>query len=670
MDRSVGASKPLREPQPKPARSARNERRIQNGKQIDIPEPDNIPPSSAASPEGGSGRTSSHAPKTEKSHSQVVKTSIRWSRKKASDASQLYRPLNNLQTIIDSIQSSKGFKSVGHLNKFLGAAIKALNVQDRDAAISAAITLGEDEHLFILRDIVEIVSIPSPNPTLSKQIRFDDHVAPFMSLLLDTFTNLSLQRQCRKFPSTINGTDGERAARLFHGAIQRLSKVNSENLYLLCRVLNSLLRCNEKVAHDELLVIYHSLNDRAKGLYSTHVGKRIRQSLQETATYLSPLSARMSIDDPKNELDKSNGVADRYGLIDGPGELSRSGKRHDNDSHAIDKIRILPTKNELRSSRPEYLPVNDASAPHFLTDGPARLFDIHFRLLREDLIGPIRDAVTFLLNNVKPAAPFPNSFASLRHSRALGGAVRLYTRVSVQSAQFHKFKGLVFRIQFQQPEQFRSLTPLHRINHWKATKSFESGSLMCLISNKPEVECFLTVANKDEKALGRHREWAYGDVIVEEKNTDALRYLLQVMSGAANDPDAFALMEFPNILLPAYRLILENLQTRWKFPYLPFSHLICHEPLSNENNYLLLREICPDPPIYTTKVNGFLFDLEPLKRQKSSSSLKLSARASTDNRDLLRKLVRETTLDEGQCRGLVAALTQELALIQGIINPN
>src|SRR5271170_7198497 len=70
--------------------------------------------------------------------------------------------------------------------------------------------------------------------------------------------------------------------------------------------------------------------------------------------------------------------------IDLPGQLSKSGARHDNDSHLIANIQILPTKDELLCKRVSYIPFNNPAAPHFL-EGPARLCDIHFRLLREDL---------------------------------------------------------------------------------------------------------------------------------------------------------------------------------------------------------------------------------------------------------------------------------------------
>lgn len=76
---------------------------------------------------------------------------------------------------------------------------------------------------------------------------------------------------------------------------------------------------------------------------------------------------------------------------DGPGELSRHGPRHDNDHADIKDIRLLPTWEELNSERPPYLPRVDPSTWH--EKGLAGLIARSYRLLREETVGPIRNAV-------------------------------------------------------------------------------------------------------------------------------------------------------------------------------------------------------------------------------------------------------------------------------------
>lgn len=63
-----------------------------------------------------------------------------------------------------------------------------------------------------------------------------------------------------------------------------------------------------------------------------------------------------------------------------PGELSQLGPRHDNDHDSIRDIKILPTAEEILSTRQEYLPSNDPSESHL--PGLEGLLDRQFRLLR------------------------------------------------------------------------------------------------------------------------------------------------------------------------------------------------------------------------------------------------------------------------------------------------
>ncbi|CAG8692783.1 14621_t:CDS:2 [Funneliformis mosseae] len=69
-----------------------------------------------------------------------------------------------------------------------------------------------------------------------------------------------------------------------------------------------------------------------------------------------------------------------------PDELSNSGKRHDNDFEKISKISVIPTKEEILCEYMPFLPFTVPDEPHFLPDGIAKLHDIQFRFLREDML--------------------------------------------------------------------------------------------------------------------------------------------------------------------------------------------------------------------------------------------------------------------------------------------
>ncbi len=91
-----------------------------------------------------------------------------------------------------------------------------------------------------------------------------------------------------------------------------------------------------------------------------------------------------------------------------PGALSELGPRHDNDHANIFDIKILPTTEEIQSLRLEYLPSSDPTKHHF--PGLVGLLDRQFRLLREDTVGQLRDAVQIKckrLNKLTNAQPPP-----------------------------------------------------------------------------------------------------------------------------------------------------------------------------------------------------------------------------------------------------------------------
>ncbi len=102
----------------------------------------------------------------------------------------------------------------------------------------------------------------------------------------------------------------------------------------------------------------------------------------------------MLVDISKIKKARQETPNDSYGP---PGELSKYNKRHDNDFKDISKISIIPTKEEILSDRLPFLPYSLPYAPHFLPDGAAKLLDTQFRLLREDMLNPIRESISSLV---------------------------------------------------------------------------------------------------------------------------------------------------------------------------------------------------------------------------------------------------------------------------------
>jgi hypothetical protein len=87
-----------------------------------------------------------------------------------------------------------------------------------------------------------------------------------------------------------------------------------------------------------------------------------------------------------------------------PGNLSRSGSRHDNDHASISDIQALPTAQEITSNREEYLPSIDPTKHHL--PGLAGLVDGKFRRERKRNVCRtiIRSAIETAAN--RPTAHF------------------------------------------------------------------------------------------------------------------------------------------------------------------------------------------------------------------------------------------------------------------------
>lgn len=121
------------------------------------------------------------------------------------------------------------------------------------------------------------------------------------------------------------------------------------------------------------------------------------------------------------------------------------------------------------------------------------------------------------------------------------------------------------------------------------------------------------------------------------------------------------LLEFPRIMPATFTPILENLQNMQRLGQFPFHEWIIPERKEASSHAETTQDV--PPPLYT-RATGFSF---PLNGIASTSSTALSIRPtdSCNSEELLNKLETKTSLDRGQCRALVAALTREFAFIQG-----
>lgn len=342
-----------------------------------------------------------------------------------------------------------------------------------------------------------------------------------------------------------------------------------------------------------------------------------------------------------------------------PGHLSSEGPRHDNDQARIEDIKILPTLDEIQSERNDFLPRRDQIDKRFL-EGAKRLADTNFRLLRYDYVKVIRDIVSVVLRQLKLpererekalTSPCPNN---LRYY--------LYRDAELSSRlQFSQVSGMQLTLKFDHPQELRKKTNDARQKWWDAKKRLERGTLICLvISNDSEQDIhFLMIAEKEtdpEMSITLSGE-EFATVLVQPAEpTDAasVEKLLKYIN-LSHDGNITVLIEFPKCLPETFIPVLSTLKDLSVTGSIPFEQFMARD--SSEIRTIL-------PPAYAREP-GFEFNLDPVMVRESSDHPTLSPGTSSDNTAIITYLEENTSLDHGQCKGLIAALTQEVSLLQG-----
>lgn len=346
-----------------------------------------------------------------------------------------------------------------------------------------------------------------------------------------------------------------------------------------------------------------------------------------------------------------------------PGDLSEEGPRHDNDSVDIRNISILPTLQEIQSSRTEYLPLADPKEWHI--GGLEGLLDRHFRLLREDTVGQLRDAAKSELERLQN--PTKNTNDDRKHQ-----GVRTYVYEDVQFADigFDSFKGLEFALAFKQPPELRNKTATQRRDWWEWSKRFGFEALVCLLSSEGSA-IFFVVSDQRESPKPKHEEvqldepkaalqekynlWTDPNIafvvarLIDINNGDVRNILSQMIQSARYGQ--MSLVEFSGVLLPAFQPTLQALQQMSTTLDLPFADIISSGSTQDWEQDL-------PAPGYISRRN-FTFDLSSIT--KDNKALHMAPGQPFD----LEALKANTTLDHAQADALVTSLSRSVALIQG-----
>jgi hypothetical protein len=334
-----------------------------------------------------------------------------------------------------------------------------------------------------------------------------------------------------------------------------------------------------------------------------------------------------------------------------PGELSEQGRRHDNDHANIQDISILPTLQEIQSSRNEYLPVANPRDWHF--GGVLGLVDRHFRLLREDTVGQIRDAARIELEKIQnPSGQAGNSLLKRQSART-----HVYRNVEVITADFDEYHGAQIVMRLEQIKPPGQQSAAARKEWWSGSRRLGPDSLVCLLNSEGSAAFFVVAMQaqkptrlQSEYTLSSDSEYAY--VVVKPVDHLAITNVLsQVVSGTSYVQQS--LVEFPGILLAAFEPTLKAMQRMSDSLDMPFSHILAPMPTHE-------KEMLVKPPMYATKP-GFRFDLSTI----TCGNRSLSFAPSDNMTEATVQLADNSTLDMGQAEAVISCLARSFAIVQG-----
>ncbi len=308
------------------------------------------------------------------------------------------------------------------------------------------------------------------------------------------------------------------------------------------------------------------------------------------------------------------------------------------------EMSIFPTAQDLARNIEPFLRKNIVDGQFNDVD---HYLDIHFRLMREDFVGPLREGILEYLavTNTKPG------------TRQKLKDIRIYNRVHILYPVCSGADGIAYTVQFD-TKHLRGI-------RWQYTKRLIYGSLVCLSPDGFKTVLFATVSRRDPESL------AEGQVQLSFCNS---------MQAASIRPEEGFIMAETSAYFEAYRPILSGLQA------------------TEENNmpfvkYLVECKMDSRPPAYLSgEAASDVLDLRPLIESSNSSAgpnlvqdLSSDSEDDTSDQEEVLQLVEtleeakavavfddfqwpspETLgMDQSQLEALKHAMQRELAVIQG-----
>ncbi|TDZ35092.1 NFX1-type zinc finger-containing protein 1 [Colletotrichum spinosum] len=542
-----------------------------------------------------------------------------------------------------------------------------LEITEVDASLAQEVVreMASDGRLRIIREVVERLST-SDTPG-NKAILWQSRICPLFRTIIhpSIVDSVVVEQEMAIVYRSLLGVDATRLSRIYSFVLHLVDHWSEipfaasdvpamEALALSCGVLAKVIDTStSNIVSDQFVSLAKEIQLRLDVFGNDNDTFHTIQA----SKYLDYVRRRLGIGQSLPEASRtatSTGAMAEFILDqDLPGALSRRGRRHDNDHSSIVDIKLMPTHQEIMSTRDEYLPTMNSSQHHL--QGLPGLLDRHFRLLREDTLHELRNAVRA-------------SIETNDKVREVRTRIVVYDYAMAADVAFSQRTGLEFVVGFDQPRAAKDLDKLERAAWWTQHKRLTDGTLTCVIDEFGDVHFFQVsrstvrtprAPNQHNEDTDEENESRYslpGDQqrafvylkLVDTGEDEVARALLWFKNRSSGKQQR--LFEFPSVLLPAFTPPLKALQNMSQKLDLPFQDLLT---LDNKSQP---REITP--PLYSLRP-GFSFDLSCLS--KDDTRLSYTPGGVMDPA----AIQRHTTLDLTQSEAILASLSRSLALIQG-----
>jgi hypothetical protein len=555
------------------------------------------------------------------------------------------------------------------IERVWAGAFTILNGADRDW--KQMLPRDLDDEAYYGREHIHTVMGMVANPQDCRE--FVDLAQPFLLVithpaLLDC---LSVDTFVGNLYNYISGSNGTRAIPFFkrlstnlveaqRASWSRITATNVEGtLSAMSTAICQVLRREQRATfHDELPDLVDSLENITEitGIdKSSTAYQLIIRRIAELRAMIARAKGLLSEEEPQQ-----SGISTTVGTSTYPREIIIPRDRHDNDKMDITKIKLLPTEDEIRSNHMEFLPSTDLDQPHFLADPAERHIDTHFRLLRHDIFGELKQALGGLIIAVE------NDANLLNNPKLSLGDIRAYPypKTHISHVSYNQRLGLEAQISFAQLSILRMKPRAERRTWWEESRRLEEGVLLCFVAltGTESSILFFTVSQrstdlKKDHNLASHDHQSTITAKLATWNQDNMNALLRLSCQNTKG----VLIEFPGVLLATFIPILENLQDMQQQSRLPLRQWILPDRVGTNGNTSALLDV--PPPVYARGM-GFTFSLNAILKNEAGS-FSLSPSTAINDTATIDELETKTSLDRGQCQALMAALFREFAFIQG-----